>query len=88
MFWKEYDLYFGAKTTKDIQQKDTIYILEPKPPKATIIRHGTIIRLLLVASISVHEVAWTKGMVQGQEAGVIENGTVRSWSGSGRCTEA
>ena len=28
--------------------KDTIYIPEPKSPKATIIRHGTIISLLLV----------------------------------------
>ena len=33
---------------KDLQQKDTIYIPEPKYPKAMIIRHGTIIRSLLV----------------------------------------
>ena len=37
-----------AKTSKDLQQKDTICISESKSPKATIIRHGTIIRLLLV----------------------------------------
>ena len=33
---------------KGLQQKDTIHISEPGSPKATIIRHGTIIRLLLV----------------------------------------
>ena len=32
--------------------KDTIYIPEPKSLKATIIRHGTIIRLLLVSPSS------------------------------------
>ena len=39
-------LICGAKTEEDLQQKSTIYISEPKSPKATIIRHGTIIRLL------------------------------------------
>ena len=46
--WKGYDLFFGAKTNEDLQQKSTVYISEAKTPKGTIIRHGTIVRLLLV----------------------------------------
>ena len=61
-----YDLFFGAKLREDLQQRDTIYISQPKAKNSkinvywtwfiqivlfhspTIIRHGTIIRLLLV----------------------------------------
>ena len=48
---------FGAKTQEDIKQKGTIYISEPKTPKGTIIRHGTIIKLLLMRLISQREQA-------------------------------
>ena len=38
--------YFGTKTEENLQQKDTIYISEPKSPKGTTIRHSAIVRLL------------------------------------------
>ena len=42
-------IYFsGPKQRKAYKKKGTIYISEPKSPKGTIIRHGTIIRLLPV----------------------------------------
>ena len=46
---KVHDVFLGAKTEEDLQQEGTIYISEPKFPKGTIIRHDTIIRLLLVS---------------------------------------
>ena len=54
-----YDLFFRSQTREeeDLHQKGTIYIPEPKSPKGTIdviVRHGTIIWLLLVVIRAMH----------------------------------
>ena len=55
LFWgvqEKVRFFIWAVTEENVPEKGTIYILKPKSPKGTIIRHGTIISLLLVTGYS------------------------------------